>query len=119
MTSFRTSLVCAARGAVFALAASTAGVAMAQTATFNADCVPQLSGVQQRLFDKSGEGPGALRDFMFIRRGILQLDVYETGAWADSIRAGGAACKAELARTQPAPETATRMATAAATTPAR
>jgi hypothetical protein len=33
-----------------------------------------------------------LRDFMFIRRGILQLDIYETAAWVNSINEARAVC---------------------------
>lgn len=107
----------ALRGAAFAFIASVSGVAMAQTATFDADCVPQLSGVQQRLYAKAGEGPDALREFMFIRRGILQLDIYETGVWADSVRDAGALCVKRLAGTRSVPSPALQMATAGASAP--
>lgn len=109
----------AARGAAFALVASVSGVAMAQTASFDAECVPQLSGVQQRLYAKAGEGPDALRGFMFIRRGILQLDIYETGAWADSVRDDQGVCMKQLARLHPVSSPALQMATARASAPAR
>jgi hypothetical protein len=107
------------RGALLALAVSGSGMAMAQSASFDAECAPRLSGVQQRLFDKSDQGPDALRDFMFVRRGILQLDIYETGVWADSIRQERAACIKQLARMPARPGTGTRMANAGASAPAR
>jgi hypothetical protein len=108
-----------ARATMFLLAASAAGAAAAQAVPLAGDCTPRLSGMQQRLFDKSDEGPAALREFMFARRGILQLDIYETGMWADSIRESRAACIKELARMRTSPGPATRMATAGASAPAR
>ena len=66
---------------IFVLAALTSGAAMAQNAS-SATCGPQLTHLQERLYQKAGEGPDALRQFMFIRRGILQLDIAETGDWA-------------------------------------
>ena len=58
---------------VFVLAALASGAVMAQNTSSTA-CAPQLTHLQERLYQKAGEGPDALRDFVFIRRGILQLD---------------------------------------------
>jgi len=89
---------------IFALAALTSGAAMAQNASSSATCGPQFSGLQERLYQKAGEGPDALRDFIFIRRGILQLDVYETASWADSVSQERAACMKQSAHAQAAPQ---------------
>jgi len=50
------------------------------------DCLAPLTNLQQRLLAKSDEGPVALRRFIYIRRAILQLDIYETAAWAAARR---------------------------------
>jgi hypothetical protein len=94
------------RCAVIVAAALTAGTAMAQDAGLDAACVPRLEGLQQRLFDKANQGPGALRDFMFARRAILSLDIYDTATWAEAVNEARAACVKNAARTQIAPQMA-------------
>jgi hypothetical protein len=89
---------------VFVLAALASGAAMAQNTSFSAGCGPQLTRLQERLYQKAGEGPDALRDFMFIRRGILQLDVSETAGWAASVSQERAACTKKSAEAQVAPQ---------------
>ena len=91
----------------FVVAALAAGTALAQDTTTNVDCVPQMTGLQQRLYQKANEGPDVLRDFMFIRRGILQLDTYETAAWASSLNEARAACMKKSARAEASPSAAT------------
>lgn len=70
---------------------ATAGTAMAQTGPAD-NCAPKMSSLQQRLYNKSGEGPDALRDFILIRRGIYQLDMAEVRDWAMSVEAARATC---------------------------
>ena len=90
---------------VFVLSALASGTALAQDAGFGATCGPQLTThLQERLYQKAGEGPDALRDFMFIRRGILQLDVTETADWAASVSQERAACMKKSAQAQAAPQ---------------
>jgi hypothetical protein len=89
---------------VFVLSTLASGAALAQDAGFGATCGPQLTHLQERLYQKAGEGPDALRDFMFIRRGILQLDVTETADWAASVNQERAACMKKSARAQAAPQ---------------
>jgi hypothetical protein len=74
------------------LAALIVDGAMAQDAQLDANCVPHLSRQQQRLYEKSDEGPDALRQFIFIRRAILQVDTYETATWAESLNEARGAC---------------------------
>ena len=56
-----------------------------------------MTPLQHRLYQKADEGPGVLRDYLFIRRGILQLDIYETGGWADAVKQARAVCIKRLA----------------------
>src|SRR5690349_14818011 len=55
---------------------------IAQEARLDRDCTPHLTQMQQRLFQKAEEGPDALRNFIFIRRAIVQVDTYGTAVWA-------------------------------------
>jgi hypothetical protein len=87
---------------IFVLAALASGAAMAQNTSLGTSCAPQLTHLQERLYQKAGEGPDALRDFMFIRRGILQLDVSETADWAASVSQERAACTNKSAQAQAA-----------------
>jgi hypothetical protein len=91
---------------ILVLAALTSGAAMAQNPNPGATCGPQLTPMQERLYQKAGEGPDALRDFMFIRRGMLQLDVHETASWASSVSQKRAACGKQSAQAQAAPQLA-------------
>jgi len=59
---------------------------------FDANCAPKLARLEQRLYQKANEGADALRSFMWIRRAIFQLDIYETGTWANEVNAARAAC---------------------------
>ncbi|MGH8795832.1 MAG: hypothetical protein ACREXI_02140 [Caldimonas sp.] len=86
----------------FVVAALASGAAMAQDAGVDAACAPQLSPLQQRIYQKANAGPAALRDFIYIRRGILQLDIYETAEWAASVNAKRASCMKGLAQARQA-----------------
>ena len=72
------------------LATSVAG---AQEVRVDANCVPQMTRLEARLYQKASEGPDALRDFIWIRRGIYQLDIMETATWASGVNAAQSACK--------------------------
>jgi hypothetical protein len=82
----------AASFAASVLTALAADVAMAQDVALDAKCAPLLTHQQQRLYDKANDGTSALRQFVFIRRAILQVDVYETATWAESLNAARAVC---------------------------
>ena len=71
---------------------------MAQTVELDANCAPQLTRQQQRLYQKANDGTDALRQFIFIRRAILQVDTYETATWAElsTRRALRAVARAQL-----------------------
>lgn len=84
-----TLVACCAVGALLALGAS---VAMAKPVRLDSSCRPQLSRTEQRLYEKSLEGPAALRSFMDIRRGMLQMDVRDAWDRAVSIETARAAC---------------------------
>ncbi len=98
-----THILQTSRCAAFVLAFVLSAAASAQGVTLDAGCNPQMSRMQQRLLQKSEEGPDSLRDFVFIRRGMLQLDVFDTGVWAQSVSAARAACMK-----RPAPVAAAR-----------
>ena len=76
---------------------------MAQEARLDKDCTPQLTYAQQRLYQNANEGTDVLRRFTFIRRGILQVDTYETAIWAASLSAARVAClkTASIAQANP------------------
>jgi hypothetical protein len=74
------------------LAALAGQAVMSQTVELDANCVPQLTRQQQRLYQKANDGTDALRQFIFIRRAILQVDTYETATWAESLNGMRAVC---------------------------
>ena len=78
--------------AVLILAALAGEAVMAQTVALDASCAPRLTNQQQRLYQKANDGTDALRQFIFIRRAILQVDVYETASWAETLNEARAAC---------------------------
>jgi hypothetical protein len=51
-----------------------------------------LNRQQERLYQKANDGTDALRQFIFIRRAILQVDTYETATWAESLNAARGSC---------------------------
>ena len=82
----------------FVLAALTVDAAMAQDVALDATCAPLLTHEQQRLYEKANAGTDALRQFVFIRRAILQVDVHETAAWAGSVNEARAVCRGATAQ---------------------
>lgn len=80
------------RRAALILAALAGQAVMAQTVELDANCVPQLTRQQQRLYQKANDGTDGLRQFIFVRRAILQVDTYETASWAESLNDARAAC---------------------------
>ena len=84
------------RCAAFVLAALAADAAMAQDAQLDGQCLPRLTHQQQRLYDKANDGTDALRQFIFIRRAILQVDTHETAVWADSLNRSRTMCAKNL-----------------------
>jgi hypothetical protein len=76
----------------FVLAALAVDTVMAQDVELDATCAPLLTHQQWRLYEKANAGTDALRQFVFIRRAILQVDVYETATWAESLNAARAVC---------------------------
>jgi hypothetical protein len=80
------------------LAALTVDAAMAQDVALDATCAPLLTHEQQRLYEKANAGTDALRQFVFIRRAILQVDVHETAAWAGSVNEARAVCRGATAQ---------------------
>ena len=86
--SLRLAPVCVA----FVLAALAVDAVMAQDVRLDATCAPLLTHQQRRLYEKANAGTDALRQFVFIRRAILQVDVYETATWAESLNAARAIC---------------------------
>ena len=73
-------------------------VSNAQSVRLDANCVPQMTRLESRLYEKAEEGPGVLRNFISIRRGIYELDIRETATWAARVRAARSACKAVTTR---------------------
>ena len=78
--------------AALVLAAIAGGAVMGQTVELDANCAPRLTRQQERLYQKANDGTDALRQFVFIRRAILQVDVYDTATWAESLNAARESC---------------------------
>ena len=74
------------------LGALAVDAAMAQDVALDATCAPLLTHQQRRLYEKANAGIDVLRQFVFIRRAILQVDVYETATWAGSLNVARANC---------------------------
>jgi hypothetical protein len=82
----------------FVLAAPAVDAVMAQDVALDATCAPLLSHQYRRLYEKANAGTDALRQFVFIRRAFLQVDVYETATWAESLNETRAACRGVTAQ---------------------
>lgn len=76
------------------LALATSGAAAADV-KLSADCVPQLHGMKQKLYDRAGEGTEVLRRFIEIRPVMLDNDVMQTAIWASDVRSARARCLAQ------------------------
>ena len=94
------------RCAVFVVAAFAGEAVTAQTVELDANCGPQLTRQQQRLYDKANDGTDVLRQFVFIRRAILQVDTYETATWAESLNAARGLCPQKHSAALTAPQKA-------------
>lgn len=92
MNTSHFSLSRASQCAALVLSVLTGEAVLAQTVELDANCAPQLTRQQQRLYQKANDGTDALRQFIFIRRAILQVDTYETATWAESLNEARAAC---------------------------
>ncbi len=65
----------------------------AQGASPAATCASgSLSAVQRRILQKTAQSSAALRDYVYITRGIHRLDFVEAATWASQYRAQQAAC---------------------------
>ena len=72
-------------------------LANAQSVQIGADCAPQMSQLETRLYEKAKAGPDTLRDFIFSRRGVYGLDYVETATWASDVDAARSACEKRAA----------------------
>jgi hypothetical protein len=90
--------------AALVLATLAGEAVMAQTVELDANCAPQLTRQQERLYQKANDGIDALRQFVFIRRAILQVDVYDTATWAESLNAARGSCVQRRAAAVTAPQ---------------
>ena len=59
---------------------------------------PTLSNEQQRILQAATGGVDALRDHLWIRRGIHPVDLVETVRWIDAVRQSSAGCGPGAAR---------------------
>ncbi len=69
-----------------------------------AACAP-LSAAQQHVLEAAANGVGALRNHLWIRRGIRNDDLVDTVKWIDDYRARAAGCAlsaGQLAQVEPA-----------------
>jgi hypothetical protein len=56
-----------------------------------------MTSLQRRIVAKAAQGPDALRDFIYITRGVYQLDMESTAAWLEEERDSQRACRAAMA----------------------
>ncbi len=82
----RQCIACGTLAAVFAVVAMPAAAADAASPLASACRAP--TALQARLVAKADEGVDTLRDFVFSRRNILQVNMLEVGASLDNWRAG-------------------------------
>jgi hypothetical protein len=92
MRNSRRSLRLATGCLAFVLAAPAVDAVMAQDVALDATCAPLLTHQQRRLYEKANAGTDALRQFVSIRRAILQVDIYETATWAGFLNAARDVC---------------------------
>jgi hypothetical protein len=69
------------------------GAVMAHGVSVDASCTPQVTPLEARLVQKAEQGPDALRQFIFIRRGMLTLDMREVADRVRSIEDVRATCR--------------------------
>ena len=93
MKNFIASIIVAAMAACLPTHSSAADNATTQVAVAPAVHCPALpapGGVQKRIVEKAAQGVDALRDFIYITRGIYALDMFEVVGWLDARRSCGA-----------------------------
>lgn len=73
--------------------------ATAREVTFGPDCVPVLTALEHKLLDVAETDTGALRRYLFARRAIYDLPIYETAVWAERVGQQRNACLRALALT--------------------
>lgn len=93
------TLLATLSAAPFATAAAEPAGTIASTSPFAAtstSCnrVMRMDTLHRRLVGKAADGPAALRNFIWITRGIYQLDMADVVTWLDSERAAETACVA-------------------------
>lgn len=80
---------------------SAAGAALASTPVAHCASVP-MSGFEQRVVAKAASGVDALRDYLFITRGIYNVSMEDAVAWIDRQRETRYSCAAATQKaTQP------------------
>jgi hypothetical protein len=60
----------------------------------DANCAPQLQGMDMRLFEKAHESPDALRRFVSIRHGMVSRTTMQAAEWADEVDQARSRCLA-------------------------
>jgi hypothetical protein len=114
MCKQRAYALASTRLATLVLAVSAAGAAAARDVSFDAHCNPSLTRMEQRLYQKANEGPTELRQFMWIRRAMLQADIMETGNWAEAINVARTRCLVARGLAPAGPQAANQFAESAA-----
>lgn len=69
-------------------------VAASAVSAGSCDRMQYMTGLQRRLVAKAAQGTDALRDFIFITRGVYQLDMGSIVAWLDRERSAERVCVA-------------------------
>jgi hypothetical protein len=75
-----------------------AAPSMAQAGQPDCAAFASPTRLEQRLLDKAEQGVDSLRQYIFISRGVRQLDMMEVVAWLDARRASAATCTARADR---------------------
>lgn len=66
--------------------------ATAASVHLDSRCTPQLTHVDEALYEKARQGTQTLRRYMQLRQSILQRDVYDTAVWAERVAQARKSC---------------------------
>ena len=73
--------------------------AAAEEPRLDASCMPQLTVMDQRVYQKAHEGVRALRQFVSIRHGIVSRDTGQAAEWAADLDRARVRCVDDRATT--------------------
>lgn len=87
--------------AIVLVAGLTCFAAAAHTTWLDSNCRPQMTRLQERLYEKRNESNEALRRFVLSRRSIVEVDFDETVDWALAVDDARNRCLRRVGEAQP------------------